>query len=280
MVLWGAFPVLTVGVYSQLPPFLTLSLSSIFAAVSLAVVMAYKKLWFELSKKEAIKNALLMTLINGVGYYCLFFVALKYTSPGNAALISLVENFTNFIFFHIYLKEDYSFKEVAGYSLTIVGAFVILFSGFSEAKIGDLLIVAASIIAPFGNYFMRKARSQISSISLMFFRTFVAGLIVFLISVLFKENLSILQSLSFKNWLFLLFNGVLVLAFSKVLWTEGIHRIPVSKALALTNISPIFTIVFVLILFNQVPSTRQLWSVPFLVFGIYILLRQKKNTDK
>lgn len=277
VVLWGAFPVLTVGVYNILPPFLALSLSSLFAAAVFALVLSYKRSWREVFKGPAYKDILLMTAINGIGYYCLFFLALKYTTPGNASLVALFENLTNFLFFHIIRKEDFSYKEVFGYTLTAAGAFVILMSKFDRARYGDFLILVAACIAPVGNYYLRRARRMVSSESIMFIRNLISFLAVFFISLLFRENFKTVGNLGVQGWIFLLLNGGLVLGLSKLLWTEGIHRIPVSKALALGNMSPLFTLLLAGWVLGQKPSLYQLWSLPPLAIGIWLLLKNKEN---
>jgi drug/metabolite transporter (DMT)-like permease len=60
------------------------------------------------------------------------------------------------------------------------------------------------------------------------------------------------------------------------MWLEGIHRIAVTKALALGSISPVFTLIFAWLLLNQTPNVWQLTSLVPMIFGIFLLTDQLK----
>ena len=91
--LWGLFPVITILSYHTVSPLLSLAISSLFAAIFFAALIAYKKNWHELRNHAALKNILLATLFTGILYYLLIFLGLQFTTAGNASIVSLTEIF-------------------------------------------------------------------------------------------------------------------------------------------------------------------------------------------
>jgi drug/metabolite transporter (DMT)-like permease len=61
------------------------------------------------------------------------------------------------------------------------------------------------------------------------------------------------------------------LGLSKLLWIEGIHRISVTKASALSSMSPLLTLLFAWLLLGNVPSIFQLVSFIPMFFGVLLL---------
>ncbi len=275
-IMWGLFPVITAISYSFISPLVSLVFNTLFAAIFFAGMLTVKKRWQELKNSNALKYILFATLILGIIYYGLYFSGLRLTSPGNASIIALSEIFFGYLFFNIWKKEYFSGLHIFGTLLVVCGVLTILLPNRTGWNRGDLIIILASAIAPAGNYFMQKARKQVSSESIMFVRSFVTFIVMGAVCLTFRQ-LSPLADI--KHVLpTLLFSGLILMGFSKILWIEGIHRISVTKAYVLGCLSPVFALLFAYLLQKQNPTWWQLLSFIPMFFGIVLLTHKTKPT--
>lgn len=267
--LWGLFPIITVLSYHALSPLMSLSVSTAFAALFFGVVISFRKKWNEVFKKESFKYILATTFITGIIYYTLIFFALNYTSTGNVGIISLVEVFFSYVFFHVFKKDFIPKEHVLGAILMIFGASIVLYPNLHEFKVGDILVLVASMIAPFGNFFVRRARKIVGPEAIMFVRSFICSIAFYILAVIFKSTATMGDIKS--SFLFIFVNGIFLLGISKIMWIEGIHRISVTKANALSSLSPLLTLFFAWGILKTSPTNWQLISFIPMFFGILLL---------
>ncbi len=223
------------------------------------------------------RDILITTFILGIVYYLFYFFGLQYTSPGNASLIALTEVFFSFFFFNVWRKEYISFTHVVGSFLMLVGAFVVLYPNLHKFQIGDMLVLAAAFIAPFGNFFQRRARQQVASEAILFIRSLISAVVILAVAYFSRVNFSAI-SLE-KSFIFLVVNGFFLLGLSKLLWIEGIHRINVAKANALGGFAPLLTLLFAWLLLGTLPTEFQLLSFAPMFFGVILLSKNKVKTQ-
>ncbi len=273
--LWSLFPVVTAMALKNVSVLVSLGWSMLFASLFFAVVITYKKKWPDVGNREVMGDVLLSTLLLGVIYYLLYFSALRYTSPGNASLIALIEIFFSYLFFHAWRKEQMPKEHVVGAILMLVGAGIVFYPNFSEFHLGDILILGASAVAPFGNHLQRRARQKVCSESILLIRCFVSAVAIFLFAFIVDAGSSF--AISKKDFVLLIVNGVFLLGLSKLLWVEGIHRISVTKALALSSLAPLLTLLLSWGILHLVPTSFQLFSFVPMFFGIILLSKKIKN---
>lgn len=267
-VLWGLFPVITILSLNSLSPLVSLGWSTLFAALFFAVVLSVKKKWHEIKNVPALKNILWATFFIGITYYLLSFFGLRYTSAGNASIISLTEVFFSYLFFQVWRKDSMPVWHVIGAILVIAGALIVLYPNVTQFRLGDILILGAALVAPFGNFFQQKARKIVDAATIMFVRSLISTFIIFILAYLFKADpfhFNLKGAL-----LFLVINGVLLLGLSKILWIEGIHRISVTKSNALSGISPLIALLSAWVFLHNLPTIWQLLS--FIPMGLGVVL--------
>jgi len=262
-------PVIAVFSFANLSPLISLGWSTELAALFLGLVVLYRKKWHEIANPILWKYIFFIALFISVLTYGLFFLGLEKTTPGNAAVISLFEVFTSFVLFNVLRGERMSFEYKIGAFLMVAGALIVLVRDFSGINTGDLFILAATLCAPIGNLFQQKAREVASGETIMFLRSALSVPFIFLLAFVFNERTSFGDvGIALP---FLLINGIVVLGFSRILWIEAIHRIPVTKAQALASIAPLFTLLFAWLLLHQVPNVWQLSAVVPLILGTLLL---------
>jgi len=269
VLLWSFFPVITVLSYGTVPAPLSLAWSIVLATFFFGAVVTYRKKWSEARNPLLWKYALAIALFTGVLYYGLYFIGLETTMPGNAAIIALFEVFTSFLFFNLYRRERISWSHATGAVFVVIGAVIVLGRDFSHINVGDLFVLGATFIAPFGDLFQQKARKIASSEVIMFLRSLLSIPFLFLLAYLFHAQASFTDlKLSF---VFLVANGVVLLGVSKIFWIEAIHRISVTKAVALSSLAPFLTLFIAWAFLGQVPNAWQVGSLAPLVIGTLLL---------
>lgn len=268
-VLWGLFPVITVLSYNSISPLMSLAWSTFFSSLFFAFIITRKKGWRELKNSSAAEDILWTAFLLGIVYYFFYYLALRYTSPGNASLVALTEIFFSFIFFNVWKKDHFPIWHIFGSLLMLSGAVIVLLPNFTEFKVGDMLVLAASLIAPFGNFFQRSARRKVSSEAVLFCRSVIGTPFLFLLAVLFKEKFSFVDLNS--SLIILIINGIFLLGLSKIFWIEGIHRISVTKSNALSSVSPLITMFFAFLLLDDKPTLFQIAAFFPMFTGVIFL---------
>lgn len=277
VVLWAFFPIVTVLSYVTVPSLLVLAWSNLFACLLFTFIMTQRRKWAEVKNLVLLKYVFIITIFNGVAFYALYFTALQYTTPGNASILALLEILTSFIFFNVILSEKISREYVVGACLMLVGAVIILLPNFSGINVGDFLILGTTLVAPIGNFFQQRARKLASGETVIFLRGLFAAPIIFLLAWIFGQHASWMDIRASLG--FLLINGVLLFGISKLLWLEGIHRMSVTKAMAMQGMVPIITLVAAWVILHQSPTIWQLSSLIPLSFGLFLLTDQYKFAD-
>lgn len=272
ILLWSVFPIFAQLSYSTVSPFTSLAVSSLFASIFFGVILTIRHRWHELLNIKALLYSLYSTFFVGILYYLLFFLSLRYSSAGNVSILALSEAFFSFLLFHVWKKEFIPKEHIYGAALILLGAVIVLIPSMTTFHIGDVLILTGAAIVPFGNFFVQKARRMVSTEAIMFVRGIVGSFVIFLLSLLLHTASPLSQVIHSLS--FLMANGVLILGFSTMLWVEGIHRIPVTKANALGSLGPLITLLLAWIIFKTSPTSWQLISFIPMFIGVVLISKR------
>lgn len=267
--MWGAFPVIVVLSYSQLSGLISLAWSTVFAAIFFLGIIAYRNKWQEFNNRIFWKYILGVVLFNGILFYSFYYIGLEKTTAGNASLIGLTEILTSYLFFNLFRKEHISKEHKLGALLMFLGALIVLFPNFSDFNIGDFFLLFAMFFGPIGNFFQQKVRKVASAETLLFGRYLLSAPFIFLLA--YSVNKQVVFGFSYSSLILILVNGLVIFGLSKFMWVEAIHRLSVTKAIALSSFSPIVTLLLAWIVLEQPPSIWQLTSFVPLFVGIILL---------
>lgn len=269
VLLWGVFPIFIQLSYSNVSPFISLSVSSFFAAIFFAIILTIRQKWHELFNKKALLYTLYSTFFIEIIFYLLYFFSLKYSSAGNISILAMSEAFFSFLLFHVWHKEYIPKEHIYGAILVLLGAVIILIPSATIFHIGDLFIIIGTAIVPFGNFFVQKARKLVCTESIMFLRVIIGSFVIFMLSIPFNATSPLPQIIS--SLPFLIINGVLTLGLSTIMWIEGIHRIPVTKANGIGALGPLITLLVAWAVFKTSPTPWQLVSILPMFLGIILI---------
>lgn len=275
--LWGLLPVVAILSFNKLAPIESLAWSTFFSSIFFAVVVTVRGNWREVKNKSALKDILWLTFFVGLVFYVLLYTGLKRTSPGNAIIIGLTQVFFSYVLFHLWRKEFIPKQHITGAFLIMIGAGIVLYPNTTDFRVGDVLVLAAAFVAPFGNFFQQRARKKVSSETILFLRSLISS-IVLLVFIYGFGGASPVNALKQSFW-YLITTGVVLFGITKILWVEGIHRISVTKASALAGIQPVVTLTFAWLILSQAPTLWQIFSFVPMFFGIILLSKNLADGD-
>ncbi len=270
------FPILSLFSMALIGAMYSFALSISIATLVFLALIVYKKKVPELFQKDARKDLLLTTFFINL-LFILVFIGLQYTTAGNMAVIIFLQLLFAYLYFNIFGNDKLSLMHSAGAVIMGIGALTILVPDDLSFNKGDLIILIAAAIAPFANLYQKRARSYVSSQSILAFRNIVALPVLLCIAYL-SEPMPTMENL-LKALPYLLAVGVLVFGLSKVLWIEALHRISITKISAMLALSPLFTLLFAYFALNEVPGLRQLLGMIPILIGGYLITRPEKKSD-
>lgn len=274
--LWGLFPVITILTFSGTGPLYSAALSTLASAVFFAVLLTIRRQWSFVHERRAWKPILLTTLYIGIIFYGLVFTGLRYTNAGNGAIMSLMEVFFSFLILGLLIRhEQLVVRHLFGGICMVGGVGLILLPNVSGWHAGDLLILLATACAPLGNKYTQEARQTVTAEFVLFWRGLLSGLFLLALAYALEPLPArhvIVQSLSF-----FLVNGILLLGLSKILWIEGVHRIPITKAVSLEVIAPLFTLIVAFFVLHEKVTVLQMAGLLPIVAGVFLLTKKPKS---
>ncbi len=160
-------------------------------------------------------------------------------------------------------------------SLHLVGALVILLPDELSFNKGDLLILVGAMIAPFANFYQKRARKFCSAETILGFRTVIGLPFIAFLAIYFEP------SISYENFIlalpYLLFIGIVIYVVSKIMWIEALHRISITKVSAMMGLVPMMTLFFAYIYLNEVPQMQQIIGILPIIIGGYLLTKPSPN---
>jgi drug/metabolite transporter (DMT)-like permease len=271
--IWSLFPIVTILGLRGISSIVGLFWATSFSALFFLAIVIFRNKWQELKNWQVWKYSFGVAIFIGVIYYGLYFYGLTMTVSANGAIVALFEVVTSYIFFQVIHRELMPKKYILGIIFATLGALLIFIPKFGHFHSGDIFILLATFAAPFGNWYQQKARNIASSEIIMLMRNIITIPFLFVLAILLGAS-PLVRPLGNAFW-WLLLNGVFIFGLSKFLWVEGIHRMSVTKALAINSLAPFFTIIFAWLLIGDSPTLTQLLSLPLLVVGVFLLTNVK-----
>jgi drug/metabolite transporter (DMT)-like permease len=274
--LWSLFPIITTLALGVLSPLQAIAICSLLSAVFFAIVLTLRRTW-RVPSRQCLRDLIIATVLLGIIFYVGIFVAIKYTTPGNAGILLLMEVLFSFLTLNLFTQhEPFVLPHALGGACMVLGVLVLLLPKASGWHLGDLIIIAATAIPPLGSVAMQRARKEVSAEFIMFFRSVVSGTVLLLISLAF-DPLPSLAVLTPGFLMVLLINGILLFGVSKILWLEAINLLPITKTISICSITPFFTLIFSSMILDEQITRFQLLSLAPIIIGMALLMSARSR---
>jgi len=277
--MYSLFPIIIAYSTKILPPILFAGLSALVASITLFIFLLFKRDLKSLKNKDTIKYTLGITLFIIIIPSVLIFTGSSKTSGINTTILLQSEILFTFLIFGLFSIEKITLRKTIGALIVLIGTFFIVYNGNSGINKGDLLIIAGTFFYPIGNFFAKKALKVGPPSTILFIRSFLGGIALITISLIFENQSTSLEKLS-NYWPLILLNGIFIYHLSKLLWYEGIKRIDISKAIPISvGGYPAFSLLFAIFFLKEIPTSYQLIGFIAVIAGIFVLLKKSKNIE-
>lgn len=231
--------------------------------------------------KGRMKQVLIIALCAGPLGFGFFFAGLALSNPSVVAVVGQLGVPFSTIMSVLFLNEQVRWKRWLGISLSFLGVMVISFDPtVFQFLTGVIFVVISAVIGSVGTIFQRQIR-DVGVFQMQAWIAVVAGPLMLGMSFAFESHQwEIVKTASLLQW-----SGIFYTAFaSSLIGHAGIfyllQRYEVTQTAPLTLLSPIFTVIFSVVLLGDVLTTRMLVGAAIALTGILIVsLRQKQIVD-
>ncbi len=263
VLLWGFTPVL--GKLISLPALDLVFWRLIFAGLSLAVFIIYKKFKFDLSIKET-SVIFIMGILVGAHWY-FFYHAIKVSNVSIAMAGFSTMTLFGSILQPILLKKKFFWGDAFYGVIILIGLAIIL--QFESGTIEGVIygILAAFTGAFFGIYngklILKHNSSYITIVEFI-------GALVFIICIKFLINDNHFYLESFANYdiIWLLVLSILCTTLAFTLSVEIMKYFSPFTVIITNNLEPVYGVIFSVLLFGQ----SEIMSIQFYIGAIIILI--------
>ncbi len=184
--LWGIFPVFVQREVQHIPPLTFAALSTLLGTVPSLIWLIGTGRWHEYKNRHIYIPLCSVALCSVVLPYGMLFLGASMTSGVNTSMLLLTEIIFLMIFSHT-IGEKTTTLKIVGASGVFIGGVIMMYHQGAQFSIGDILIVASTIPYFFGNFYGKTLLTVISPQTIMTFRFFFGGIILFVIARFFER---------------------------------------------------------------------------------------------
>lgn len=276
--LWGLFPVLVNHGVQTIPPLTFAALSVLIAALGAFIYALLQGKLKEFKNKNSYFPLLMITVCIVIIPYTLFFIGAKMTSGVNTSMLLLAEIIFTLIVTPLIGEKNTSYK-ILGAGGVFLGALFIMYNGTFSLNFGDILIILSTVTYPIGNFYAKKALNLVSPTMILLVRSLFGGLFLLGLALIFEKEITI-SNVLVNHWVLILFNGLVLLGLSKIIWYECLKRLDISKAISITMTYPLFSLITLIIFFGEKISTYQWIGIIIMMVGVYYSIRRRSVDPK
>lgn len=282
-IVWGGTFIAGRVISPEIDGLLLATLRFVIATLCLLFILFLTKTkWYKPTKKQG--TVLLLLGLFGIFFYNLFFFeGLKLTQASRAAFIVACNPAMIALLSALTLKKWPSLKQFVGILFCLGGAFSIILSrsdistpSSSSASLGDLLI--AGCVLSWGIYtvFAKPVIQSIGALLTVAYSVFI-GTILLLVSSLIMGRIDILIHTTFSqiDIASLLYLGIFGSALAYYFYYAGIKQIGATRAGVFIALNPITAGILGYFLLNEALSSLTLISGLLILFGIFLVNREK-----
>lgn len=212
----------------------------------------------------------------------LLLAGLRYTSAGEAGLLTgAVPAITAFLAF-VVLREPLSLRSVIGIACTIAGIAALQgwqnVSYSREHFLGNCLVLGAACSESIFNVASKKSSSQPVSPMVRTTLVCLAAFPACLVLAAFETPLALLANLNIFGWLALLWQALFVTIAAYFFWFEGIRRCSTCTAAAFSGLMPLSSAVLAVIILGETLGFDKWLGGLAIIAGIIIISLKTDDT--
>ncbi len=269
----GLAPLIINQAGKLIPPLTFAAITTLIGSVFCFFCAAWEGKLHELKIKKAYPLLLLVSLFIVIIPHILFFVGASKTSGINTSLLGLSE-IVFLLIFAPFIGEKNTLEKLIGAISILIGGIFILYKNHFTLNLGDVFIIFSTAFYPIGNFYAKKAFNIVSPSIVLFTRFFIGGICIFIISLIIEPDANI-PSIMTNNIVTITFTGLIFLGIGKTIWYMGFKRLDISKAISLIMTAPLFSMIFLLIIYQEKLSIQQWIGVAIMCTGMFFSVKRK-----
>lgn len=210
----------------------------------------------------------LFGLLGIVSYY----TALSLLNLADAVIINKLSPFFVLILSFIFLKEKITKKQIYALLLAITGALFVIKPSFNLSILPALIAVLSAFLAGCAYTTVRKLSETDEALTIVFYFSLSTTLIT--LPIMYFTNSFVIPSLQQLIILIVLALSALI---AQLFMTSAYRYAPAGELAIYTYSNIVFSIIFSVVIWSDLPDTLSLIGAALIIFGGYINYRVKKS---
>jgi drug/metabolite transporter (DMT)-like permease len=279
----GLYPVAGKFAVGLISPSLLLIISTFTAVVWYGPWLTKNKLWRRFFDKDTFLPFCMVGFMGTALPFLCIFIALRYTTPANSAILNQAEAVYSLILTAVFLRERPAAKQLLGTALILAGVVIILFNGnFAVRWKGDIIVLCTVWMFQVSHIFAKKLPKDLEP------RLISAGRALF--ACVFSVPIAVVLSFfspdvwvfapDAKTWGLLFYMGFINYAFGNAMWYTAIRNMDLSKATAVVLCYPVVTYLVSVLTGLDVLDIRQTAGLTLALSGAYLVTHIIKKGRK
>lgn len=206
------------------------------------------------------------------------FAAVLYIDPGTASLLARMGTIFSLAFGLLWLKEKLTRGEQVGAILAVFGVIVISFqpgAGSGSLLLGTLLVLSSTFTYALHAAIVKRQGGGIDLLNFFLFRMLSSCFFLLLFTVGRGE---LVWPAGREVWLILLLAATVNVTISRSLYYIVLRRIDLSILTILLTLSPVITIIWSVLLFEERPSLQGLLGGVAVILGVILVTLSKRSS--
>jgi drug/metabolite transporter (DMT)-like permease len=201
------------------------------------------------------------------------FEAVAFIDAGTASLLSKTAILFGLGFGLLWLREKFTPAQLGGALIAIVGVFVITFQPGDFFRLGSLMVLASAFMYATHTAVVKRYGDQMEFLDFFFFRLLFTTFFL----LLYTMSRKALVWPNGQAWLLLLVAGTVDVVISRTLYYAALQRLSLSVHSIVLTLSPVATVFWSLLLFDESLTTQQIVGGVAVLLGVLIVTLKRAD---
>ena len=236
---WGLnWPVMKMGV-TGFPPLTFRAICLWIGVPILWLAMRVMRVPFYVARKDY-RELLWLAVTNMFVWHVLIILAISLLSSGRAAILGYTMPVFSALLGVAFFGAQMRPVQWLGVGAAAVGVSLLLFNeltNFAGQPLGVLMALVAAAVWALGTQKLRRTTIAASTLTLSFWMTLLAAVVLTMMSVMFERHLWVMPPA--KTWGAIVYNGVLIFGFTHAAWFTLARGLPPVASTLSTMMIPV-----------------------------------------
>ncbi len=197
-----------------------------------------------------------------------FLMGLKLIEPATVAFLSRVEVIIVVILAYIILKERLRFLEIIGGLIALSGVLILKYKTTVVISQAATLIIISAFFFGMAEIIVKKNINRLGVVRFIFYRSWITVLLMYILILLRGKSLFIPPA----EILILIFAAAMLLpVLGRATYLEALKRVKISRAMLITQSTPLFTALFAFIILNSLPTPIEWLGGGLIIIGVMVV---------